>query len=117
MVIQCAPLGPSATFALALQSSPLACEQALRSRMGRKESGKRKVGQALLASLCSPISLGACSQASSSRAPKARNGGASIAIEICKPIKPGKFGYDVMSVRTSRKHGLGLGTSLPLLLL
>ena len=53
----------------------LACEQALRSRMGRKESGKGKVWvgegekaililpQALLGSLRSPISLGACSQA------------------------------------------------------
>ena len=42
----------------------LACEQALQSRMGRKESAKRKVGwQALLGSLRPLISLGACSQA------------------------------------------------------
>ena len=33
-------------------------------------------------------------------APKARAGGASLAIEISKPMKPRKFGYDLMSVRT-----------------
>ena len=49
-------------------------------------------------------------------------GGASIAIEYGEPIEPRKFGYDVLSVRPSvrtyaRRHGLGLGTSLPLSLI
>ena len=46
-------------------------------------------------------------------------GGASIAIEISKSIKPRKFGYHVCpSLRPSvRTHGLGLGTSLCLSLI
>ena len=52
------------------------------------------------------------------RAPKAPAGGASIPIKIGKPIQPRKFGYDVMSVRPYvRTHGLGLGTSLPVVCL
>ena len=43
-------------------------------------------------------------------APEARARGASLAIEISKPMKPRKIGY-------ARAHGLGLGTSLPLSLI
>ena len=41
-----------------------------------------------------------------------------MTIEYGEPSEPRKFGYDVMSVGTyARRHGLGLGTSLPLSLI